>query len=70
MTLEKTYDTIAHWLNSCVSDEQIDLCVDVARSFLRDRHNAHEQYYILVNIAELKKSVPTMLAPSWETLTR
>lgn len=70
MTLSQTYDTIAHWLNSCVNDDQIDLCKDVARSFLLERFQAHNEYNVICNIAELRKTMPTAAAPAWDEMGR
>lgn len=58
MTIENTYSTIAGWLNSAITDEQIDLCVDCARLFLVTRHGAYDEYYKIVEAAKLKKNLP------------
>lgn len=58
MNIENTYATIAGWLNSAITDEQIDLCVEVALQFLVDRHGAHKEYDMIVEAAEIKRSLP------------
>ena len=60
MTIENTYQYIAGWLNSCISDSQIKVCIDCAYDYLVNRYGEKaEPYYLKIKeAAELKKIIP------------
>lgn len=55
---EFVYKTILNWLESCITQEQIDLCVEVANNFLKERLSAEEEYNSIVLLAHDKSHTP------------
>jgi hypothetical protein len=65
MDIKTTYETIALWLNSCITAEQIDLCVEAADTLLLERHGAVKEFEALCLTAANKREVPSTVA-AWD----
>ncbi len=61
MDVVHTFNTLALWLNSCQTIEQIELLQKVADNFLFDRCNSEKLYIQFCEAAEIKKVLPASI---------
>lgn len=68
MTVQQTYETLCGWLNSCITDSQIDLVVNVADEFLCERLGAVKEFEAICEAATTKRSLPAHTVSPYDNM--
>lgn len=60
MTAQFIHKELKAWLNSCITEEQINLVVEVAEDRLQLRLNENDMYNDIILLADIKKVTPAV----------